>query len=1578
MVVDVSSTIGKMGLSCINMSLSHFYVSHSHYKTRLILSIRDSHTSDLIAVAAQAVDLIKTEEVEAIIGAITSTEANFMMSLGHKTHVPIITFTATSPSLDSLKASYFFRIAQSDSAQVNAITSIVEAFGWKAAVPIYIDNDYGKGAIPFFTNSLQQLNVRIPYQYPISPLASDSDITAELYKLMTMQTRVFLLHITHTLGSRLFTIAKQIGMMQKGYVWIVTTALANLLNALDSSVKESMQGVLGVRTYVPQTKRLEDFRVRWKRQFVQDNPTLVDENLNVFGLWAYDSATALAMAVEKAGTNNIGFNMSNAWGNSSTDLERFGISNNGEKLREALSNTRYSGLSGEFSIAKGQLQASTFEIINVIGDTDSIPKGWEIPTNGKKLRIGVQQKGYNEFVKVTRDPNTNTIEVTGFSIDIFKAVLEKLPYALPYEFIPFSNHNESHSDLVRKVFYRKLDAVVGDSSIIARRLKYVDFTMPYTESGEKVVSNLGRFVLIIWVIVGLILVQSYTANLTSLLTVEQLTPTVTDMNLLLNNRLNVGYLKGSFVYAMLKDKGFQERQLKSYNSPQECHDLFTKGSANGGISAAFDEIPYVKLFLGIYCSMYVMVGPTLKTGGFGFVFPKGSPLVADISRAILNVTQGDKMKTIENAWLKTNSCPESSTSSVSSNSLGLESFWGLFLITGVASMLALIIFAIAFLYEHRNILFSHNPNTSIWRRIRIFLKIFDQRDQSSQTFRRKEMQDKVFNLCWAQRNTTVAVKVGIVVDVSATIGKVALSCIHMALSHSHYNTTILFIIRHSSADVLSTAAHAADLIKTEQVEAIIGPTTSTSTEANFLITLGHEAHIPIITFSPTTPSLQSPYFFHFSQMDSAQVDAISAIVEAFGWKSLVPIYVDNDYGKGLIPFLINSLQNLHARIPYLSPISPSATDEDIRAELYKLMAKQTRVFLVHASIDLGSKLFLIANQIGMMRQGYVWIITDGMANVLNSLNSSVIESMHGVLGVRTYIPQTRELDDFKVEWKRKFVRDNPDLVDTNLNAFGVWAYDATTALAMAVQKLGVSLNGERLREALSNTKFRGLSGEFNVVDGKLQASTFEIINVIGNGERRVAFWTSQNGLVKNLDLKNKSINDTSKDNVAPIIWPGDTYCIPKGWEIPTNGKKMKIGVPVRRDYTEFVKITRDPITNTTIEVTGFCIDVFKAVLELLPYALPYEFVPFAKPNGESAGTYDELISQVYYGVQLCRFHIALYRIWGYYDCPNEIREKAECVGLLKAIKMGSLEEKVVSNLGRFVVIIWMFVVQIVVQSYTASLTSLLTVEQLRPSITDVHQLVKNRLNVGCKKGSFEQKILKDLGVEDYQFKFFNSKQECNELLTKGSEKGGISASFGEIPYVKLFLQTYCSKYTMVDPQFKTGGLGFVFPKGSPLVGDISRAILNVTQGDKIKTIEKRWFKNGHCTQSGASISSNSLGLESFWGLFMIAGVASVLALIVFTSTFLYEYRQIWLWHDPNTPIRTRIQMLLKMFTQRDERCHTLKKSKTWNDDGLGEIEASRTTTYCPPSPNSEETHSKFSATTSTTQELELELGPAQQ
>ncbi|EOY29259.1 Glutamate receptor, putative [Theobroma cacao] len=867
-VLDLDSLVGKIGLSCINMALSDFYDTHAHYKTRMVLNIRDSKKG-VAAAADAALDLMKNVQVQAIIGPRSSMQANFVINLGNKSQIPIISFSATSPSLTSLQSPYFFLAAQSSSNQVKAISAIVQAFGWREAVPIYVDNQYRESLIPYLTEALQEINTRVPYLSVISALATDDKIAEELYKLMTMQTRVFIVHMTMSLGSRILAKAKEIGMMSEGYVWIMTDAMTNLWRSIDASPIDSMQGVVGVKSYVPKPKKLENFTVRWRRKFQQENPDSINSELNIVGLWAYDTTFALAMAIEKAGTANLHFNKPDISSSSATDLETLGVSQNGPRLIQELSKSKFRGLTGDFYFVNGQLQSSVFQIVNVIGsgerrvgfwtpenglvrqldltntspntskpklgpiiwpgDTTLVPKGWETPTSGKKLRIGVPVKGgFSEFLEVVWDPlNQKAKSIKGYCIDVFDAVMENMPYAVPYEYVPFATPDGepagSYNDLIDQVYYGNYDAVVGDTTIVANRSLFVDFTLPYTESGvsmivpirdnkeknawvflkpltwdlwvtsgcffvfigfvvwilehrinedfrgppahqigtsfwfsfsamvfahrERVVSNLARFVVIVWCFVVLILIQSYTASLTSLLTVEQLMPTVTDINELLKNRESVGFLDGSFVEGILLGLKFDKVQLKKYNSPEELHELFTKGSANGGISAALDEIPGIKIFLSKYCGKYTTVQPAFKTGGFGFVFPKGSPLVTDVSRAILNVTQGDKMEQIENSWLKEETvCPDVDPS-VSSSSLGLESFWGLFLIAGAASISALIIFSARFLYEQRHVLFQFRSETSARRRIRILSRIFDQKDLSSHTFRKSEVRDHASSTC---------------------------------------------------------------------------------------------------------------------------------------------------------------------------------------------------------------------------------------------------------------------------------------------------------------------------------------------------------------------------------------------------------------------------------------------------------------------------------------------------------------------------------------------------------------------------------------------------------------------------------------------------------------------------------------------------------------------------------------------------------------------------------------------------------------------------------------------------------------
>ena len=90
-------------------------------------------------------------------------------------------------------------------------------------------------------------------------------------------------------------------------------------------------------------------------------------------------------------------------------------------------------------------------------------------------------------------------------------------------------------------------------------------------------------------------------------------------------------------------------------------------------------------------------------------------MVPDVSRAILNVTGGEKMAQIENTWIGKPTICQDSSSTRSSSSLSFSSFWGLFLIVGVAASFALIIFTAMLVYEHR-VFLMHLDLKACWRK----------------------------------------------------------------------------------------------------------------------------------------------------------------------------------------------------------------------------------------------------------------------------------------------------------------------------------------------------------------------------------------------------------------------------------------------------------------------------------------------------------------------------------------------------------------------------------------------------------------------------------------------------------------------------------------------------------------------------------------------------------------------------------------------------------------------------------------------------------------------------------------------
>jgi len=134
--------------------------------------------------------------------------------------------------------------------------------------------------------------------------------------------------------------------------------------------------------------------------------------------------------------------------------------------------------------------------------------------------------------------------------------------------------------------------------------------------GEKLHSNLSRMAMAVWLFVALVLTQSFTASLTTLLTVQRLDPINVDIETLIKSGAKVGCDANSFVVNYLGSVvGFDPKNIVGMHTEDDYPEALKKGE----IEAAFLEVPYVKMYLAKYCEGFTTSGPTLKVGGFGFV-----------------------------------------------------------------------------------------------------------------------------------------------------------------------------------------------------------------------------------------------------------------------------------------------------------------------------------------------------------------------------------------------------------------------------------------------------------------------------------------------------------------------------------------------------------------------------------------------------------------------------------------------------------------------------------------------------------------------------------------------------------------------------------------------------------------------------------------------------------------------------------------------------------------------------------------------------------------------------------------------
>ncbi|AES95334.1 glutamate receptor 3.2 [Medicago truncatula] len=761
--------------------------------------------------------------------------------------------------------------------------------------------------------------------------------------------------------------------------------------------------------------------------------------------------------------------------------------------------------------------------------------------------------------------------------------------------------------------------------------------------------------------------------------------------------------------------------------------------------------------------------------------------------------------------------------------------------------------------------------------------------------------------------------------------------------------------------------------------AIIGPHSSVT--AHVITHIANELQVPLISFSaldPTLSSLQFPFFIRTCHSDLYQMAAIADLVDYYGWKEVIAVYIDDDNGRNGIGALGDKLAEKRCRISYKAPVRPEATPEEITNVLVQVALAESRVIVVHANTIGGPKVFSVAKNLGMIGTGYVWIATAFLSAILDiesPLPSDKMDEIQGVLTARVHTPDSELKRKFVSKWQN-LTHGNTDNGPLGLSFLSLYAYDTIYALAHALDAflkqgnqitfsndsklstlrgdnlrldaLNIFDGGNTLRRNIYEVNMTGVTGLFKYApDKNLVNPTYEIINVVGTGSQRIGYWSNHSGLssIPPETLHSKPGNNFRESKrLSPVIWPGNTAQKPRGWVFPNNGRLLRIGVPIGVSYRQFV--SQVPGTDT---FQGFCIDVFLSAINLLPYAVPYKFIPYGDGKNNpsntelvrriTTGEYDGAVGDI--AITTTRTKMVDFtqpyiesglvvvapvretetsalaflapftpRMWfvtalffiivGTVVWILEHRVNDEFRGPPKkqmvtifwfsfSTMFFSHRENTVSTFGRCVLLIWLFVVLIITSSYTASLTSILTVQQLSSPIKGIESLVIGKEPIGYTQGSFSKNyLIQEIGIDESRLIALKTPEEAARALEKGPQNGGVAAYIDQRAYIDIFLASRC-KFTIVGQEFTRNGWGFGFPRDSPLAIDLSTAILQMVDNGDLQRIHDKWLLSRACLTQGAKLEVQRLKLKSFWGLYVICGSACLVALLIYFIRIIRQY-----------------------------------------------------------------------------------------
>ncbi|XP_047217219.1 glutamate receptor ionotropic, kainate 5 isoform X3 [Girardinichthys multiradiatus] len=210
--------------------------------------------------------------------------------------------------------------------------------------------------------------------------------------------------------------------------------------------------------------------------------------------------------------------------------------------------------------------------------------------------------------------------------------------------------------------------------------------------------------------------------------------------------------------------------------------------------------------------------------------------------------------------------------------------------------------------------------------------------------------------------------------------------------------------------------------------------------------------------------------------------------------------------------------------------------------------------------------------------------------------------------------------------------------------------------------------------------------------------------------------------------------------------------------------------------------------------------------------------------------------------------------------------------------------------------VWWAFTLIIISSYTANLAAFLTVQRMEVPIESPDDLAdQTNIEYGTIHGGSTMTFFMNSRYQTYQRMWNYMNCKLPSVFVKSTEEG--IARVLNSKYAFLMESTMNEYYrglncnlTQIGGLLDTKGYGIGMPLGSPFREEITQAILQLHENNRLEILKRRWWEGGQCPKE-EDHRAKGLGMENIGGIFVVLICGLIIAVFVAIMEFVWSTRR---------------------------------------------------------------------------------------